>query len=146
MMIIVGLCFTGNGGDHSPENNIHHNTQNTLWGNKPMIVRVTLSDPPLLKPLKMLKMLKLVKGGMQLLRAPKQLSLITQFSRLGTLLLVHLISEQVALSFFTSPQSVSCTQMFTSRQNIWPDQLTTKHVDKGAGIIVLLFMGLLWFM
>ena len=64
MMIIVGLCFTGNGGDHSPENNIHHNTQNTLWGNKPMIVRVTLSDPPLLKPLKMLKMLKLVKGGM----------------------------------------------------------------------------------
>ena len=51
-------------GGHSPENNIHHNTQNTLWGNKPMIVRVTLSDPPLLKPLKMLKMLKLVKGGM----------------------------------------------------------------------------------
>ena len=41
MIIIVGLCFTGNGGDHSPENNIHHKTQNTLWGNKPMIVQLS---------------------------------------------------------------------------------------------------------
>ena len=32
------LDFTGNG-DHSPENTIHHNTQNTLWGNKPLIVQ-----------------------------------------------------------------------------------------------------------
>ena len=40
MIIIVGLCFTGNG-DHSPENTIHHNTQNTLWGNKPMIVQLS---------------------------------------------------------------------------------------------------------
>ena len=40
MITIVGLCFTGNG-DHSPENRIHHNTQNTLWGNKPMIVQLS---------------------------------------------------------------------------------------------------------
>ena len=33
-------CFTGND-DHSPGNDINHNTQNTLWGNKPMIVQLS---------------------------------------------------------------------------------------------------------
>jgi hypothetical protein len=40
MIITVGLCFTGNV-DHSPKNKTHHNTQNTLWGNKPMIVQLS---------------------------------------------------------------------------------------------------------
>ena len=59
--------FTGNG-DHSPENAIHHNTiiPKTPYGVISQwlaISRVTLSNPPLLKPLNMQNMLKLVKGG-----------------------------------------------------------------------------------
>ena len=65
MITIVGLCFTGNG-DHSPENRIHHNTQNTLWGNKPMIVQLSCDtiQSTTAQTLKMQKMLKLVKDGM----------------------------------------------------------------------------------
>jgi len=36
----LDFCFTGNG-DLSPENKIHHNAQNTLWGNLPMIVQLS---------------------------------------------------------------------------------------------------------
>ena len=65
MITIVGLGFTGNG-DHSPENRIHHNTQNTLWGNKPMIVQLSCHtiQSTTAQTLKMQKMLKLVKDGM----------------------------------------------------------------------------------